>query len=819
MCIGLGRVYSQSSADNTVHINIDSVLEQMTLEEKVLQLSGRSFDTEENTRLNIPGFHMVDGPLGIGQPHKNGVSTAFPSSVALAATWDVDLALQMGKAIGLEAGQKGKNVLLAPCMNIQRFYGGGRNFESFSEDPLLSSRMSVGFINGAQSTGVIACAKHFVCNNQERNRINLNVKVSERALREIYFPSFKAAVQEAGVLAVMTSYNKVNGHYSGENKWLINDVLKQEWGFKGLAISDWESIYSAKKAYKAGLDMDMPWARHFGDSLLQMIKNNELPLETLDEKVKRILHVKNQLQQTTIKNENTLGYGDDLSKHEILSKNIATSSVVLLKNKDKLLPLDLEKLEQVAVIGPNASIARMPKRGSANVEPPYSVSPLDGLYSLINDSSKILYVQGCDLIEKPYTSENVKITHGTGNDFYAASFYANQHLEGAPILETEHQAIDFDWGNDSPLEALDKDNFSVKWTGNIQVPSTGWYSIDVSCYGGYKLEFNNKCLIDQWFVWKPKGIESIPVYLDSEETYPITLKYFESEWEAGAQLGIRCLTNPKLLDVKNQVSKSDVAIVFLGFSDVYEQEGNDRTSFSLPKEQLDLLEATIETGKKVIVVLNAGTAIEMDSWLEKVDAVLFAWYGGMESGTAIAEILTGKQNPSGRLPFTYPRMAADYSVNTSYFQNDTLMIYDEGIYVGYRYYEKHHIEPLFDFGFGLSYTEFEYSNLSIEAEGDSIFLKLEVKNVGNYDGAEVVQIYVGKQNSEIDRPAYELKGFKKVFVGKGQVQEISIGISKKQLRYYDTEISSWAFENGVYNFQIGQSKNKVLTSGSLTVNY
>jgi beta-glucosidase len=817
LAILLPDMQAQDSGRTLVVDEVDSVLSQMTLEEKVSQLSGRSFDTEENTRLGILGFHMVDGPLGVGQPDKNGVSTAFPAPIALAATWDTALANEMGAAIGTEARFKHKNVLLAPCMNIQRFYGGGRNFESFSEDPFLSSRMAVGFIKGVQEAGVIACAKHFVCNNQERNRINLNVQVGERALREIYFPSFKAAVQEAGVLAVMTSYNMVNGQYAGENEWLINEVLKKEWGFEGLTISDWVSIYSAEKAYRAGLDMDMPWARHFGDSLLHMLRNNHLPLAPLDDKVRRILHVKNQLSQKNERETDSTLYAERVIDHQKLAKEIAAASMVLLKNKEHLLPLNLEETENIAVIGPNADVARIPNRGSVNVEPPYRISPLQGIYEMMGDSSKVTYAKGCELIETPYFSEGVKVTSARGEPGFDVSFYPNQHLAGEPLLRIHHPTIDCDWGHEAPMAEMGNDDFSIEWTGNVQVPVSGWYSIDVSCFGGYKLEFDHTPLIDQWFVWRPQGIESVPLYLEAGRTYPLGLTYFESEWEAGAKLGIRSLHNPYLKEVQSKVEKTDVAILFLGFSDVYEQEGNDRASFSLPREQLDLLEKVIESGKKVVVVLNAGTPVEMASWIDKVDAVLFAWYGGMEFGNAIAEVLAGKENPSGRLPFTYPRRMEDYPVNTSYFSNDTLMTYSEGIYVGYRYYDKYGVEPLFDFGFGLSYAEFEYQDLTSIVQEDSLQVQLRVKNTGEYAGAEVVQVYMGKQHSQIDRPAYELKGFKKVYLQPGEAKLVTIGIAKKQLQYFDPSIGAWAFEPGVYHIQVGQSKHRVLAADTCII--
>ncbi len=804
-------VYAQIPDNDEEHF-VDSLLRQMTLSEKVEQLSGRSFDTRDNNRLNIPGFHMTDGPIGVGQPHKNGSATAFPAVVALAATWDTSYAFLMGKAIAYEAQKKGKNFLLAPCMNMQRFPGGGRNFETFSEDPYLSARMAVNYIKGVQSEGIIACAKHFVCNNQERNRVNLNVNVDEKALREIYFPAFKASVQQAKVAAVMTSYNKVNGKYSGQNPWLINQVLKKEWGFDGITISDWESIYSTTEAALAGLDMEMPWARHFGDSLIQYVRNGSIDEHIVDEKVKRILRIKYRFGLFHKKKCMDSTFSGN-TEHRQLALAIAKNSLVLLKNKNQLLPLNKQKMKNIAIIGPNANVARMPRKGSVNVKSPYSVSSLDGIKALVNNSTNILFAQGCNMVEEPFTSPQVHWFTSTGKKGIFATYFNNKTLSGTPVIQKVDTAINFNWGNQSPSEHLKPNNFSVRWQGRITVSQSGFYSVDIATKGGYRFFFNDTLRIDQWFVWKPLDIQRFVVYLKADKSYPVKLEYFESEWEAIVKMGVRSLNNKTLINqAVEKAAKADAAIVFAGFSDLYEQEGNDRTMPGLPYEQVKLIQSVAAANKNTIVVVSAGTPIEMVSWIHNVAAVLYAWYAGMETGNAIAQTLFGYHNPCGRLPFSIPLRFNNYPVYNEYFNQSENINYTEGVFNGYRYFDKFKTKPLFPFGFGLSYTDFHFDSLKIIHNANCITLNFRIKNTGDRNGAEIVQVYVEKENPSADCATKKLKRFKKVFLKHGEIKHCELKIRKTELQVFHAQKKKWILEPGDYKIHISKSSDKsVLT--------
>jgi beta-glucosidase len=784
---------------------IDSLISKMTLEEKVGQLSGRSFDTEANQRLGIPGFHMTDGPIGVGQSHKNGRATAFPATVALAATWDTIYAFQMGQAIAMEAKAKGKNFLLAPCINIQRYPLGGRNFETFSEDPFLTSRMGVNFIKGVQSESIIACAKHFVANNQERNRINLNVRVSERALREIYFPAFMAAVTEAEVKSVMTSYNMVNGLYSGQNPWMINDVLKGEWGFDGVTLSDWESIYSAKHALHAGLDMDMPWARHYGDSLIAMVRSGEIPIELVNSSLRRVLGAKNWLAQQSIFTEADTTFTGTETNRE-LALQIARDAIVLLKNENKVLPVNLDETEKIALIGPNAAFARIPEKGSVRVTPPYLVSPYDAIAAEMRKENQLLFAKGTSLLDHPYVDKEVRFLTDQGEPGFFAKYYDNNTLLGNATAYRVDESLDFDWGNEAPFDTMGENSFSVRWESNITVEKSGYYSIDVSSAGGFKLWVDNQLKINQWFVWKPKDIQSIAIYLEEGQLYPLRLDFFESEWEAAVHLGVRCLEPDVLLaQAVETAKKADVAIVFVGLSDHYEQEGNDRFSFQLPHEQVQLIRAVTEVNPNTVVVINAGSAVDLTPFIDDVSAVLYAWYLGMETGNAIADVIFGMHNPGGKLPFTYPGCLNDIYAWNHYHESDTLAVYDDDIFVGYRYYDQFEIEPLFPFGFGLSYTRFTFDNLVVNQNDNYIDISFNVSNSGDCAGSEIAQLYTAMPDSEIERARKELKAFAKITIRPGETKTVTLRLDKDNLMYFDKTQSAWKLEPGIYEIMVGGS--------------
>ena len=653
----------------SVDARVEDLLSRLTLEEKLALVHADSkFTTAAIPRLGIPRRWLSDGPHGVREDvgpdtwlpagRTDDFSSFMPALIGLAATWNQDLGKAYGEVIGQEARQRGKQIMLGPGMNIMRTPLNGRNFEYPGEDPFLSSRMVVNYIRGVQSQEVSSCAKHFAANDQEWQRNTINVEMDERALREIYLPPFKAAVQEAGVLSVMSAYNKFRGQYCSENDYLINKILKGEWGFKGLVMSDWGGTHSTRGAVLNGLDLEMgtegkPYDEFYlGRAFREGLGSGEYPMSVLDDKVRRNLREMFATRAIEGRGPGSL----NTKEHQATARRIAEESMVLLKNEAGALPLDANKIKSIAVIGENAVRLQAYGGGSARIKTFYEITPLEGILRSVGDRANV--------------------------------------------------------------------SFSM----------------------GYREK-------------------------------------------AGDDLAERAVLAAKQADVVIYVGG-------LNHSLFYDAEGFDRKDMKLPYGQDELLRRVVEANPRTIVVLFGGGPVEMGSWLAQVPAVLQAWYPGMEGGNALAGVLFGDVNPSGKLSCTFPKRLEDSPAHalSAYPGKDGTVRYDEGLLVGYRWFDTKNVEPLFPFGFGLSYTNFEYSDLKINQAKDApdgvVTAEFYLKNVGTRDGAEVAQLYVQDLKPRLVRPLKELKGFTKVFLKAGERQAVSIPLDRSSFAFYDPEKKS-----------------------------
>jgi beta-glucosidase len=802
------KCYNDNS-DTAIDNQIEFLISQMTLAEKIELIHGStSMDLPANGRLGIPGVNMADGPLGV---RDGTASTAFPASIAISASWDVNLADQVGKAIAVELRNKGKNVILAPCMNIVRVPQGGRNFETFGEDPYLNSRMAVAYINGVQSQNAIACAKHYACNNQEYERGTIDILVDRRTLHEIYLPAFKASVTEAGVWSVMAAYNQVNGHHCTENEYLLKTVLKDEWGFKGFVVSDWWSVHSTANTANNGLDVEMPSGGLWdNDQLLTAVNNGQVSENTINDKVRRVLRAIYKSGMTG----QWSGQSVQTEEHNKLARDVATAGIVLLKNKNSILPLDSNVNITIAAIGPNLYRARTGGGGSSLVTPYYSISPLQGLQNAAGSSITITRCAGSILSENdlPPIDPSLLYVQDMSQNGMNAEYFNNTTLSGTPVLTRVDTSVDFDWSDGSPGTGVNADYFSTRWQGKLVVPTTGTYKLAMTTDDGFRLYLNGSLLISDWSNHSVRST-STNILLNAGQQYDLKIEYYESDGAAVAQLS--CFRPDALLsEAVAKAADANAAILFVGLSNNLEGEGSDKASMSLPAEQIQLIQAVAAVNPNTIVVMFSGPQVDMNDWIGNVSAVMQAWYLGQECGNAVANILFGKENPSGKLPVTFIKRWADNPCYSNYPGN----VYTEGIFVGYRYHDHANVEPLFPFGFGLSYTTFAYSNLTIDtnslASNGTFTVSLNIQNTGQRTGSEVVQLYIADIASSVPRPPKELKAFEKINLQPGETKSVKFTLDKSALSFYDVANSRWYAEPGMFQVQVGSSSRDIRLSGN-----
>ena len=784
----------------------DDLLSRMTLEEKVDMLSGTGFASKPNPRLGIPELKMTDGPVGV----RWETSTAFPASIMLAATWDTTLAGRYGWAIGREVKAKDRNVILGPCININRVPQGGRNFESYGEDPFLTSRMAVSYVKGVQSQNVIATAKHFATNNQELQRESINNHVGLRALYEIYLPAFKAAVQEGGAMAVMSAYNKLNGPFCSENTFLLQDVLKKEWKYDGIVMSDWGAVHSTLETANNGLDLEMPYGQFLGkDKLLPLIKEGKVNESTIDDKVRRMLRV---MFRTGLFDESKSEKPTANDKAQrAVALDVARAGIVLLKNENNLLPLNTASLKSVAIIGPNAAVARTGGGGSSMVQPASEESPLDAIKRTFGPSVSVGYAVGARLtgdfaaIDSSYfyLPNDTTGTHGL-----TAELFTNMELKGEPAVRRIDKVIDFWWGDGSPAKGIGIDTFSVRWTGIIRPRESGTYEFTAAADDGVRLYINGQLILEDWsdHAVRPK---SGRIALEAGKSYDLKMEYYENAGGAAARLGWTKPGNNELADAVALAQKSDVALLFVGDSQFQESEGFDRPSLELSSQQEELINAVAKANPKTIVVLNAGAQVVMENWIGNVDGLVYVWFPGQEGSQAIADVLTGAVNPSGKLPVSIPKRWEDCSAYGSYPGANGETDYSDGIFVGYRHFDAKNLDVRYPFGFGLSYTTFTVGSVTVtpvaKSKNNEYTVSVGVENTGTRAGAEVVQVYVHDLKAKILRPMKELKAFTKVSSQPKEKKTVELRLNKSSFAYYDDVQRAWVVTKGEYEILVGTS--------------
>jgi len=801
-----------------VENRVNSILEKMTVEEKIEVLGGfNDFDTRPIPRLGIPALKMSDGSMGV---HDYGLTTAYPAGIALAASWDVDLAHQFGVAMGNDARARGVHFILAPGMNIYRAPMNGRNFEYFGEDPFLASRMAVNEIEGMQEQGVIATAKHFAGNNSEFARMTLSSDIDERTLREIYLPAFEASVKEAKVGAVMDAYNLVNGVYMTANNHLNNEILKKEWGFNGIVMSDWGATHDGVAAANGGLDLEMPSPSFMNrEALLPALKDGRISIETIDDKVRRILRKAIEFGFFDGQQADT-GIPFYRQEGRQVALEEARGGMVLLKNAGNLLPLDESKLKTVAVIGPNAYPAVISGAGSAETKPFNAVSYLEGISNRLGTKVKVLYDVDVPVLDPVFENSDF-VTAPGGESGLKGEYFDNEDLKGSPVLVRTDRHVHFDWGEGSFAPGQPVDHFAIRWTGYFIPKESGDYQFFTSADDGVRLYIDDERTIDDWLPHS-QTLDTCSKHLEGGKAYKIRLEYFDSVSTAIVGFGVTRADSYVGNKTKALAAKADAVIICVGFDDKTEGEGFDRR-FQLPGGQDELIRQISAVNKNTIVVITAGGNVDMTQWIDKVPALLDAWYPGQEGGTALTQILFGDYSPSGKLPASFERRWEDNPAFHSYYpaKGESRVQYSEGVFVGYRHYDRSATKPLFPFGFGLSYTTFTYSNVSVTpASGNldqPVTVSFEVKNVGRREGAEVAEVYVGDPHASIPRPVKELKGFAKLSLKPGESKQVSIHLDRRAFSFYDVGQKNWNTEPGLFDILIGGSSDKIQLRSTFTL--
>lgn len=829
--------HSHAKSDEaTILRRVEDLLRQMTLKEKVSLLSGKdSWNTMPLERLGIPSIVMTDGPNGVRADREDfgrpaGPTTAFPTGLSMGATWNPDLIRLAAEAMAEETLAMGCDILLGPCVNIVRAPLGGRNFEMYSEDPYLSGKLAVAWVDGLQSKGVGASLKHFAANNQEIERFRSSSEVDERTLREIYFPAFETCVKETQPWTVMCAYNRINGVYASQNGYLMNKVLRSEWNFKGFVVSDWGANHTTVESLEGGLDMEMPGpAKYYGKLLSEAVYNWQIDERTIDDAVRRILRI--IILSGRMDDPRPVG-SVNTPQHQAVARRVAEEAITLLKNEGNILPIDLAKVRTIAAIGPNAADLTTGGGGSSYIRPPYKVTPLEGLQACIIDRAKIGYEQGCDNFNIPPVIQPEWLSlPGSSEPGMQGEYFANVKLAGEPAHLRTETSPDFWWFSNSPIPEIPVERFSARWTSDLRAPASGYYILQLSNSGVCRLTLDGELLFDSAAPNHDKFEEGVnirlnQVELEANKPYRLQIDFAKYEGQEYAHLRLGMVTAPSAAEDEriecavDLAKNSDLAIVFAGMPGGYETEGLDRPNMELPNRQDELIRAVANANPNTVVVLNAASPVSMP-WIEKVAAVLLAYFPGQEGGNAIARVLTGAVNPSGKLPISYPKRLEDNPAfeNTAY-PGDREINYGEGIFVGYRYYDHRDTAPLFPFGYGLSYTTFEYSNLQVSKSvmpGESVQVSFDVTNTGKVAGKEIAQVYVGDLQCSVPRPPKELKAFQKVELRPGETKTLAFTLGPRALSFYDPVRAAWVAETGEFEVLVGGSSRDICLTGRFSL--
>ncbi|KAI5847407.1 glycoside hydrolase superfamily [Morchella snyderi] len=818
---------------------VRDLLSKLTLEQKVSLLAAQDFwRTQAIPEHGIPALKVTDGPNGArGEFFTDGTPAAlFPCGVSLAATWNTDLLHAVGSTLALETKARQAQVLLAPTVCMHRSPLGGRNFESFSEDPYFTGKMSAAYINGLQSGGVGATIKHFVANEQETWRMSVDSVVEERPLREIYLKPFEITMREARPWAVMSSYNCVNGFHADMNEFTLRKVLRGEWKFEGLVMSDWGGTNSTVQSIKAGVDLEMPGpSKVRGKLALEALKRGELTEADIEECAARVLAWIERCGRFDLPVEEPEERAIDTQETRDLIRQAGIEGITLLKNENNTLPIGSD-VKRIALIGPNVKQAIAGGGGSASLKPYYLTTPFDSITAL--SGMEIVYAQGAQTDKWLPLASNV-CTTPSGKPGVVLEFYKGDKFEGAPMFIQNRPKTDlFLWDN-APKEVLPEYSFRVRTA--IMPETSGKHTFGLSSVGPAKMYVNGELLIDNW-EWTEAGeamfegsIEvnestyleagkKIEILIEStNEVRPTPKAGEKTHGYGGCRIGyIERPDRDFIAEAAEVAASADVAVVIVGLDAEWESEGYDRQTMDLPKDgnQDRLIAAVAKANPRTVVVNQSGTPVTMP-WANDVPAIVQAWYQGQEAGNALADVLLGLANPSGKLPVTFPKRLEDNPAYHNWPGEHRRVVYGEGIYIGYRHYERAKIEPQFAFGHGLSYTTFAYGkptiSSSILTEDNSLTVSVPVTNTGSRAGKESVQLYIRDPKSRLPRPDKELQAFGKVDLEPGQTKVVDLKINKYSVGYYDTSLSGWIAEEGEFEAVVGASSADIKGSVSFEV--
>lgn len=797
---------------------IEELIQQMTLEEKISMLAGANlWHTAPVKRLRIPAMRFIDGPNGGRGIYLNMSprSVCTPVGIALGATWNKELVEKVGEVLGDEVKTKGANMLLAPTVNIHRSPIAGRNFECYSEDPYLSGEIASAYINGIQKRGVGACIKHFVCNDQEFERNSIRSEVEERPLREIYLEPFRKAIKKAKPWVVMSAYNRLRGAFASENDYTLKTILKGEWGFDGLVMSDWFGTYT-DSVPAGGLDLEMPgparWMR--ADRVKAALSSGALTDDALNDKVRRILKIIEKaglFENPDPKPER----GDDRPEHRKVIREAAQEALVLLKNKG-ILPL--KNSQSIAVIGENARWAQIFGGGSAAVTPHYIVSPLEGIRSHASSHTQVEYAIGCFSHKTMPAPDSDTLSTTSGERGLLAEVFDNLDFSGQPAFTQINKLPQFGWFDDC-VPNVAKERFAVRLSGFFTPQESGLHTFGLGNIGRGCFYIDGKEVINNWANPLTHNEQKlVRLEMNAAQQYAIRVDY---AWEGNLDWRSLALSHmpPHASDLMAKAvalaQQSEVVVIVAGMTPDWESEGFDRVNMKLPGQQNELIEKVAAVNPNTVVVLNVGSPIEMP-WINQVAGVIQMWYDSQEQGNALADILFGDVSPSGKLPTTFPVRLQDNPAYVNFPGENGQILYGEGLFVGYRYYEKKDIAPLFPFGHGISYTTFEYSNLQILSQfrvEDGLKVSFDVKNTGKVAGKEIVQVYVRDIQASLVRPEKELKAFAKVTLQPGENKTISLDLDQEAFWFYDPQAKRWITEPGEFEIIIGASSQDIRLKG------
>lgn len=799
---------------------IEMMLKKLSLERKIDLIGGEDWMyIKAAPEIGLPRLKMSDGPLGV---RTWGPSTAYAGGIALAATWNTALAGRVGIALGRDARARGVHILLGPGVNIYRAPWNGRNFEYFGEDPFLAARMAVRYIQGVQSQGVVATVKHLAANNSEYDRHNANSIIDERTLREIYLPAFEAAVKEGQVGAVMNAYNPVNGVHATQNAFLNLDVLKHEWGFRGILMSDWESTYDGVAAANSGLDLEMPAGQFMSRAtLLPAIESGKLPIEMIDDKVRRILRIAIEFDFFRREQRDlNIPLFDQQCRQVALDS--ARESAVLLKNEGGLLPLDASRMRRIAIVGPNAYPAVSGGGGSSRVTPFAPVSLLAGISEVLGESAAVTYAEGMKTLHEIFSSSRWSLDPRGTRSGLRQKILEDKGSD-TPRSERIVERID-PWESRLPTK-LNIINSAIRATGYF-VPKKNGPHVFVA-YGSdlnsYRLYLDRRLILEQKTPVRDR--HQVPQFAEVrlEVGKAVSVRFDYVPTSASPVVGLGVIAGDEIVtpEVQALAAAADATVVVVGFDSRTETEGCDR-SYHLPLGQDRLISAVLDANPRTIVVLNAGGGVDTGGWIERTPALLHGFYGGQESGRALAEIIFGRINPSGRLPISFERRVEDNPAYLNYYEapGTTDVRYSEGIFLGYRHYDREETKPLFPFGFGLSYTTFAFSNMTVSpsqvATDGSVVVAFDVRNTGVRAGAEVAQVYVGNPAPKVERPLRELKGFERVVLNPGEKRRVTIQLQRQAFAYWDVRSHAWRVDSGVFTVYVGNSSVNLALKADVT---